>query len=389
MTFNKRKFIEDCKEWASLISCQLMLVAGLCLIASVAKAETKETTKLNQCEEIQVQPLENGVVISDGIETYKKEDLQKALALLYGHTYETYNNNGFCTVRYETMSISALSKIQAGKPLVIGVRGSSIPVSFEHPKGSNKYIGLAVDVCLSAVEKIKKQYPAMTYEFREVTSSNRIPMLNDGRIDMECGSTTANFARIDGNKDNKGVNFSIPYYWANIVGVTRKDNKLNKISDLKKGNSLIYTKGTTTEKAIEKYSIVFKTMNESNSFDKVIGNDHDESFRLLTEKKGDVFANDDILIFALIAKSEDRNIYKLLDDKLSVEPYAVMTRKNDDWLSLQVNKSIHSDMKSGKFDIMYDRWFMQSIPPFNQSMGIPQSPRLKETVRFPLNVFGG
>lgn len=279
-------------------------------------------------------------------------------------------------------------KATSGEPLLIGVRGSSIPVSYRDPDDKSQFIGLAVDVCLKAINDLKTKYPKINYKFVEVTSSNRIDFLNSGKIDMECGSTTSNNSRFKGNEKTQGVNFSIPFNWANVIGVVREDSKIKSIVGLNKEDKIIFTKGTTTIKAIDNYSIIFKTKNSGKNLTFVEGKDHDESFKFLIEGKGDIFVNDDILIYALVARNEEYK-FKFIEDKISIEPYAVMTRKNDNFLTVAVSKSIANSMKDGTFKVSYEKWFMSPIKPFNKSLNKPMNRFLKDTIRFPSEIVGG
>lgn len=286
------------------------------------------------------------------------------------------------------VATASQDKAIKGEPLLIGVRGSSIPVSYRDPGDKENFIGLAVDVCIKAINDLKPKYPNISYKFVEVTSSNRIDFLNSGKIDLECGSTTSNSSRFNGNEKTKGVNFSIPYNWANIIGVVREDSKIKEIPLLTKNDKVIFTKGTTTIKAIENYSIIFKTNNQGKNLTFVEGKDHDESFKFLKEGKGDIFVNDDILIYALVAKNDDAK-FKFIEDKISIEPYSVMTRKNDNFLTIAVSKSIRKSMLDDSFNVSYDKWFMQPIKPFNKSLNKPMNRFLKDTIRFPTEIVGG
>lgn len=279
-------------------------------------------------------------------------------------------------------------KATNGEPLLIGVRGSSMPVSYKDPQDPNNYIGLAVDVCLKAINELKEKYPKINYKFVEVSSSNRIESLNSGKIDLECGSTTSNSSRKNGNEKVRGVNFSIPFNWSNIVGVVRADSNIKNIQLLEKSDKVIFTKGTTTIKAIENFSGSFRAKNEGKTFTFVQGDSHEQSFLKLINKEGDVFFNDDILIYSLIAKNSEYK-FKLIEDNISVEPYAVMTRKNDNFLTVAVSKSIRKSMLDESFKVSYDKWFMSPIKPFNKSLNKPMNRFLKDTVRFPTEIVGG
>lgn len=270
-------------------------------------------------------------------------------------------------------------KLARGEPLLIGVRASSTPLSY---KDGDTYIGLAVDLCTRAFEQVKKEYPKATFNFVEVTSSNRIDFLKGKKIDMECGSTTNTASR------RKEVNFSTAYYIASVVAIKLKSNPMKSISEVDDKSKVIYTSKTTTEKALSTASLVFRFKAENKTFQTVLGKDHQESFDLLTAGKGDLFANDDILLLGLKERSKNPELYELLPEKYSIEPYGIMTRIDDKFLTTIVDKTIIDSMRSGEFDRLYNRWFIQPIPPLNKALNIPMSRFLAETVRFPSNIVG-
>lgn len=265
-------------------------------------------------------------------------------------------------------------KLAKGEPLLIGVRASSTPLSY---KDGDTYIGLAVDLCTRAFEQVKKQYPKATFNFVEVTSSNRIDFLKDKKIDLECGSTTNTASR------RKEVNFSTAYYIASVVAIKLNSNPLTSISQVDEKSKVIYTAKTTTEKALSTASLVFRFKAEKKTFSTVLGKDHQESFDLLTAGKGDLFANDDILLLGLKERSKNPELYELLPEKYSIEPYGIMTRLDDQYLTTIVDKTVINTMRNGEFDKLYTRWFMQPIPPFNKALNIPMSRFLADVARMP------
>jgi glutamate/aspartate transport system substrate-binding protein len=274
---------------------------------------------------------------------------------------------------------STYDKLARGEPLQIGVRASSAPLSYAH---GGSYIGLAVDLCNKTFEKVKETFPKATFKYVEVTSSNRIEFLKAGKIDMECGSTTNTANR------RKEVNFSTPYYVASVVAIKLKSNKLTSIRDVDGNSTVIYTNKTSTENALKSASIIFNSKAEAKTFKTILGKDHQESFDMLTAGKGDIFANDDILLMGLQQRSLNPDQYELLQEKYSVEPYAVMTRKDDDWITLTTDKTIINSMRDRTFDVFYAKWFLNQIPPSNINLNIPMSRFLKETTRMPSNIVG-
>ena len=278
---------------------------------------------------------------------------------------------------------STYEKLAAGEPLLIGVRASSAPLSYWDDE-THSYMGLAVDLCLKAVENAKQRFPNLEYKLVEVTSSNRIDYLKEGRIDLECGSTTNTAKR------RSEVNFTTPYYFASVVAIKLKTNPLKSISDVDSNTTIIYTKNTSTEQAIAKQSLVFKFKAQDKAFKTILGKDHQQSFDILSRSGCEtcIFANDDILLIGLKQRSSDPSKYEFLQESYSVEPYAVMSRKDDKWITTIADKTIVDLMKSHEFEKMYKKWFMQPIPPYGKSLDIPMSARLKDTIRMPTNVVG-
>ncbi|PMP82259.1 MAG: hypothetical protein C0175_03920 [Caldisericum exile] len=229
---------------------------------------------------------------------------------------------------------------------------------------------------------MKKQYPQATYQFVEVNPSNRIDFLKLEKIDMECGSTTNTATR------RNEVNFSTPFYYASIVALKLKSNPITSIADVDENSKVIYTEKTTTEQALAGASRVFENKSTRNVYQRVIGKTYDQSFDLLTSGAGDFFAADDILLFSLKEKSKNPENYVFLKDKFSIEPYGIMTRKSDSWLTTIVDKTIIGMMRNGEFNELYDKWFMKPISPSNKALNIPMSRLLKDNVRMPSNIVG-
>lgn len=263
--------------------------------------------------------------------------------------------------------------------LLIGVRSGSIPLSY---KDGTEYKGLAVDLCMQIFEELKKTKPALTYKLVEVSSSTRIPFLKEGRIDMECGSTTNNASR------RKEVAFSVPYFVSSITGMTLANSTVDFMRDIPDGSNVIYTKGTTTEDAVRRFDITFNERSKLNLVNKLVGTDHQNSFDQVTDGKALMFLNDNILLQGLITASPHPEKYRLIKQVFSIEPYSVMTRLEDTKLQAVVNKVIIRTMQDGSFNKLYDKWFMQPIPPKGSNLNIPMSRALRDVVHFPTTVVG-
>ena len=263
--------------------------------------------------------------------------------------------------------------------LLIGVRSGSIPLSY---KDGTEYKGLAVDLCMQIFEEVKKTMPALTYKLVEVSSSTRIPFLKEGRIDMECGSTTNSLSR------RKEVAFSVPYFVSSVTGLTLSNSTIDFMRDIPDGSNVIYTKGTTTEDAVRRFDRTFNERSKLNLVNKMVGTDHQDSFNQVTSGKALIFLNDDILLRGLISASPNPENYRLISQVFTIEPYGVMTRLEDTKLQGTINKVIIKSMQDGSFLKLYDKWFQQPIPPKGSNLNIPMSRSLKDIVHFPTTVVG-
>ena len=235
---------------------------------------------------------------------------------------------------------------------------------------------------MQVFEEIKKTKPALTYKLVEVSSSTRIPFLKQGRIDLECGSTTNNASR------RKEVAFSVPYFVSSITGMTLSNSTVDYMRDIPDGSNVIYTKGTTTEDAVRRFDITFNERSKLNLVNKLVGTDHQNSFDQVTDGKALMFLNDNILLQGLITASPHPEKYRLIKQVFSIEPYSVMTRLEDTKLQTVVNKVIIRTMQDGSFNKLYDKWFMQPIPPKGSNLNIPMSRALRDVVHFPTTVVG-
>lgn len=207
--------------------------------------------------------------------------------------------------------------------------------------------------------------------WQAVTSANRIPLLENGTIDLECGSTTNNTAR------GKQVDFAINHFYTGTRLLVKADSGIKNWSDLK-GKTIAVTAGTTNVLVVRKYS-------DEHNLDITIQNpkDHADSALLVEAGRVSGFAMDDILLFGLRSNSKDPNSLAVVADALQVEPYACMIRKGDTNFKKLVDDTIIGLMKSGEFAKMYDKWFMQPIPPTNRAIDLPMNQELKDNIAHP------
>ena len=265
-----------------------------------------------------------------------------------------------------------LKKIKDTGSITIGYRESSIPFSYLDDK--QQPIGYAMDLCMKVVDAVKAdlKMPNLKLNLQPVTSSNRIPLLQNGTIDMECGSTTNSVAR------QQQVSFGPTYFVINVSAAVKRNSGIKSLADLN-GKTIAATSGTTAVPLLKKYE---KT--KSADIKEIYGKDHAESFLLLTQDRVAAFVMDDILLAGQIANAASPGDYMILkDESLRTEPYSMMIRKDDPQFKALVDKTIGGVMKSGEIDKIYAKWFTSPIPPKNINMNFPETPAIKEAFKNP------
>ena len=265
-----------------------------------------------------------------------------------------------------------LKKIKDTGSITIGYRESSIPFSYLDDK--QQPIGYAMDLCMKVVDAVKAdlKMPNLKLNLQPVTSSNRIPLLQNGTIDMECGSTTNSVAR------QQQVSFGPTYFVINVSAAVKKSSGVKTLADLN-GKTISTTSGTTAVPLLKQYE---KT--KSADIKEIYGKDHAESFLLLTQDRVAAFVMDDILLAGQIANAASPGDYMILkDESLRTEPYSMMIRKDNPQFKALVDKTIGGVMKSGEIDKIYAKWFTSPIPPKNINMNFPETPAIKEAFKNP------
>ena len=259
-----------------------------------------------------------------------------------------------------------LKNIKDTGTITLGFRDSSIP--FSYLDDNQKPIGFAMDICYKIVDAVKKELKLDKLEVKlePVTSSNRIPLLANGTVDLECGSTTNNAER------EKQVWFTNTHFLTASRFVSKKTNKLDKIDDLK-GKSVVSTAGTTN----------IKQLTEANAarnlgVNIIPAKDHAEAFLMVETDRAVAFVMDDILLASLVAGSKDPSSYAISSDAFSKpEPYGIMLRKDDVPFKKMVDAATAVLYKSGEGQKLYDKWFMSKIPPKGLNLNTPIAPELK------------
>lgn len=264
-----------------------------------------------------------------------------------------------------------LKKVKETNSITVGYRESSIPFSYLDNNG--KPIGYAMELCGKVVDAVKAdlKMPGLKVNYTPVTSSNRIPLLENGTIDLECGSTTNSVAR------QKQVAFGPTYFVINVTAAVKKDSGINDFAQLA-GKTIVTTSGTTAVPLLKKYE---KT--KDMEFKEIYGKDHAESFLLMADGRAAAFVMDDILLAGQIANSKDPAAYKILPGSLRQEPYSMMLRKDDPQFKALVDKTIDGVMKSGEINKIYAKWFTSPIPPKGINLNFPETPAIKEAFAHP------
>ncbi|CAN7164300.1 ABC transporter substrate-binding protein [Acidovorax sp. Leaf76] len=269
-----------------------------------------------------------------------------------------------CTVA----QADTLKKVAESGKITVAYRESSVP--FSYLAGPGAPVGFAVDITNAVVDAVKKRVnnPALKVDLQAVTSQNRIPLLQNGTIDLECGSTTNNSTR------GKDVQFAINYFYTGTRLLTKKSSGVKNYADLAK-KKVASTSGTTNAQVIRKY-------NRDNNLDMdiVLGKDHDDAVLLVDSGRAEAFAMDDILLFGLMGNMRNPADWTVVGDSLQVEPYACMLRKDDPQFQALVNGVIGGMMKSGDFDKLYTKWFNSPVPPRNQNLSLPMSKELRDNL---------
>jgi len=264
-----------------------------------------------------------------------------------------------------------LKKVKETGAFTVGFRESSIPFSYLDDK--QQPIGYAMDLCMRVVEAVKAdlKLPNLKINLQPVTSSNRIPLLQNGTIDMECGSTTNSVQR------QQQVSFGPTYFVINVTAAVKKSANINALADLN-GKTVSTTSGTTSVPLIKSYE---KTKNVT--VKEIYGKDHAESFLLLADDRAAAFIMDDILLAGQIANSKSPGDYKILPESLRQEPYSMMLRKDDAQFKALVDKTIDGIMKSGEIEKIYAKWFTSAVPPKGLNMNFPMTPPIREAFKNP------
>ena len=266
-----------------------------------------------------------------------------------------------------------LAKIKSKGEITLGVRDSSGALAYTI--GDGKYVGFHTEMAENISADIAKQLGVSNLKINKqlVTSQNRIPLVVNGTVDLECGSTTNNLAR------QKDVAFAVTTYVEEVRIAVKADSGITSIKDLN-GKNVVTTTGTTSVQTLRKNERA-----NGVDFKEIMGKDHADSFLLLESGRADAFVMDGQILAGNISKSKNPAGFKIVGEVLSVEPIACMVRKDDPAFLKAVDDSIKRQIADGSLAKLYDKWFMQPIPPTNTKVGLPLSEATKAAWASPNN----
>jgi len=261
---------------------------------------------------------------------------------------------------------STLDKMRSSGAVTMGVRESSGALSYT--LGDGKYAGFHVEICNTVLRDIQKQLNMKTLDIKysPVTSQNRIPLLQNGTVDIECGSTTNNATR------QKDVAFAVTTYVEEIRIAVKANSGITSLNQLN-GKKVATTTGTTSVQLLRKHERATGV-----NFEEIFGKDHSDSFLLLESGRADAFVMDGSILAGNIANARNPGDYRIVGEVIAVEPIAIMMRKDDPSFKKAVDESIIKMMKDGTLTKLWDKWFMQPIPPKNARVGLALSESTKQ-----------
>jgi glutamate/aspartate transport system substrate-binding protein len=264
-----------------------------------------------------------------------------------------------------------LQKIKDSGTITIGHRDTSAPFSYYDDK--QKPVGYAMDICMKIVDAIKAELKLKKIDIKlnPVTSATRIPLMANGTIDLECGSTTNNLER------QKQVAFTITHFVTANRFVSKKASNLKTLNDLK-GKTVVSTSGTTNIKNATELNVEKKL-----GMNIIAAKDHAEAFLTVETGRAVAFFMDDILLYSLVANSKSPKDWVISADALTVEPYGIMLRRDDPAFKKVVDGAMRNLYKSGQINAIYEKWFLKPVPPKGINLNVPMSAQFKKVVANP------
>ncbi len=262
-----------------------------------------------------------------------------------------------------------LEKVKAADAITLAYREASIP--FSYLGDGSRPTGFAWEICNRIVDAVKQKTGRSDLQIKTqaVTSQNRIPLLQNGTIDIECGSTTNNAERA------KEVTFATNYFYTGTRFLVKAGSPIKTLADLK-GKKVVSTTGTTN-------LLVMRQVNRDQNLDidLVSARDHNESALLVMSDRADAFAMDDILLYGIKANAANPSELQVVGDALQVEPYAIMLRRGDPEFKSLVDQTLADLIKTGEFQTLYKKWFQSPIPPRGINLNVPMSEQLQANLK--------
>jgi glutamate/aspartate transport system substrate-binding protein len=276
-----------------------------------------------------------------------------------------------CAILATPVYSQTIDKIKSSGAITVGHRDASIP--FSYYDDNQKPIGYAKELCDKIVDAVKKELkmPNLEVKYQLVTSANRIPLIANGTVDLECGSTTNNLER------EQQVAFTITHFVTANRWIAKKSSGIKTLADLK-GKTIVSTAGTSNIKQITQINA-----DQNLGMNIISANGHPEAFQMVETGRAVAFVMDDILLYSLAANSRAPGDYEIGSTALSVEPYGIMLRKDDPSFKKIVNDEMTRIYKSGEINAIYDKWFLKPIPPKGLNLNVPMSDQFKKVVANP------
>lgn len=266
-------------------------------------------------------------------------------------------------------SPSTLDKVKASGAITIAYREASLP--FSYLGADAQPTGFGWDICGRIVEQVRRATGRsdLVVRTQAITAQNRIPLLTNGTVDIECGSTTNNAER------NKQVAFSINYFYTGTRFLVKADSPVHSVTDLK-GRKVVSTTGTSNLQVLRKLNA-----DRGLGFDLISAKDHAESALLVQQGRADAFGMDDILLYGVRASAVNPAALAVVGETIQVEPYAIMLRKDDPAFKKLVDDTLKDLIRTGEFTQLYKKWFESPIPPKGINLNAPMSEELRANLR--------
>jgi ABC-type amino acid transport substrate-binding protein len=268
-------------------------------------------------------------------------------------------------------AINTIERINSTNTIRIGHREAAIPFSYVDP-ATKKPIGYAIDLCTRVIEAAKKELklPKLKVEYVQLSAADRLPALLDGRVDLECGSTTNTKAR------REQIAFTVPHFLTGAKIMAKSATNVDSLAQLE-GKKVAISKGSTSEGLINEYNV-----NKRTPIQLLLVKDNNEAFAAVKDSKADAWMTDDILLFSFRANSDKPADWALNSRLLSVEPLAIAMRKDPAWQKL-VDTAMSHIIIDGDINAIYNKWFMQPTPPKNVTLGVVMSQVLRASFLSP------